>query len=243
MNVQDKLALKSERKVLEALMQKSPQTWSELVKNTGLSTRTLQKALKRLMSQQKIYRHVESTEKYPPPVLYGLTPKGEKSLLPIVFQIESTFYIFGFVPRYEKTEIKDKKEEIAIKFPLEDEFYELSTQKYLQIMCRRFFAVALFNLLQYLKTGNPLWAEQIPGTLFSSWFFARLGLARYAEMKTEPVGEYGGSLILKATRQNLLVNEIDEERLKALENAVKQAFPEEYEQLQQIYSECVKSGK
>ncbi|MHA1628556.1 MAG: winged helix-turn-helix transcriptional regulator [Candidatus Heimdallarchaeota archaeon] len=240
MNVQDKLALESERKLLEALMQKSPQTWSELVKNTGLSTRTLQKALKRLMSQQKIYRQVEPTEKYPPPVLYGLTPEGEKSLLPIVFQIKSSFYTLGFIPRYEKAEIKGEKEEVTIKFPLEDELKGASIQKCLQIVCRRFFATALFNLLQYLETGDPLWKEQIPDGILTSHFLARFGLTDYAEMKTAPIGGYSEDLILKVTNETIL---IDKERLKVFENAIKQTFPEEYKQLQQIYNECVKSGE
>jgi DNA-binding Lrp family transcriptional regulator len=70
----------SEQKILSALLKKSPQTYTELLQTTKMSSRTLHKALRRLEEQGKVLRKIETSGKYPPPVLYSLTEEGKKSL-------------------------------------------------------------------------------------------------------------------------------------------------------------------
>ena len=84
----------SENKVLQALAQKSPLRWTELLQETKLSSRTLKKALNRLESDRLINRKVGAGKEYPPPVYYGLNSRGWEHSLPQRFAFSLAFDIF-----------------------------------------------------------------------------------------------------------------------------------------------------
>ncbi len=70
----------SEKKVLKTFYLHGLQLrWSDLLGKAGLSSRTLKNALDRLKKMGLVYREVKAEDGYPPPVLYGLTEKGEKT--------------------------------------------------------------------------------------------------------------------------------------------------------------------
>ena len=65
----------SEDKVLYLLRHGIPRRWGYLLEVGLLSSRTLKKALDRMIEKGLVYREV-GTGEYPPPVFYGLTRAG-----------------------------------------------------------------------------------------------------------------------------------------------------------------------
>ena len=57
--------------IVNLLKQKGPLRWREILKETGFSSRTVSKHLKRLIQQGVLEREVK-TESYPPRVVYKL---------------------------------------------------------------------------------------------------------------------------------------------------------------------------
>lgn len=235
---QKELAKASDNKVLKALMQKSPQTWTQLVEATGLSTRTLRKALKRLEKQSLIYRKVDATGKYPPPVLYGLTPQGSKALAPIIFAIKSYNYALGL--RLEAWNAKQTDKKVVLTQTLENELASLPLTKRLQIIGRRLFARALFSFLQTLKTGDSSWLENTNFSLTPELLvqFELFQKEDKALGHAQCIGEHGKDVVLKMDLSYRL--EQLSSKIEAFEKALAEAFPEEYKQLQQILKECLK---
>jgi DNA-binding HxlR family transcriptional regulator len=80
--------LESEQTILRSLRSKSPQRWSELLKDTNISSRTLKKALERLEKKKLVCRQVDQGRKYPPPVRYSLSRKGIETVDPQLFSAD-----------------------------------------------------------------------------------------------------------------------------------------------------------
>jgi len=144
---QNSLAEASEKKVLQALMSKSPMSWSELLAATQVSSRTLSKALNRLESKGLVYRKIEPTDKYPPPVLYGLTPQSIQVLEPILFGGLSLWWAMGLIGKkmfYVKTEEGFRAE------------FEPENISLLEVLIR-VLARALYGFIKYFETDNRDW--------------------------------------------------------------------------------------
>lgn len=156
MNAQNKLIFESKKKVLEALMQKSPQTYSELLQATGVSSRTLTKTLNRLQKEGAVYRQIQANaEKYPPPVVYGLTPEGRKTLVPFIFSTTSFWWAMGY--KVEKPRIVNVKvgEEGDVKKGV---LFKGETLSLAEMLWRLFFR-ALYALIKYFETKNADWLD------------------------------------------------------------------------------------
>jgi DNA-binding HxlR family transcriptional regulator len=244
LNLQNKLSAASENKVLKALMQKTPQTWSELKEATKISSRTLRKALLRLENQGKVFRKVEVGNKYPPPVLYGLTEVGKKSLTPILFSMYASGYILGLKPHYEKMQAETSKGEVKLKLPAEDEYAGLSLAERFETIGRRLFATKLFCLLEYLQTNNDVWLFEDIATGLPSiiYLLPALGIQETikAQVKSKVVGELAsGDLLLKFETKVAL----PQRAITQLQNAFQQAMPDEFTMLQNIYNNCLKEAE
>lgn len=243
MNSQNKLAAASENKVLKALMQKSPQTWSELKEATKISSRTLRKALLRLEKQGKIFRQIAVGKKYPPPVLYGLTDVGKKSLAPLIFSAKTLYYIWGWECKWEKAELTINQ----LKIPLKNVYQNLSVEERLQVMARRFFVTKLFGLLKALETGDSNWFELVSeGLPVIPHLLMQLNIPPKTLNRTKE-----GEVIARADaeileQEPLIFKEdwrcyLDNEAATRLKNVLSHAFPKEYEELQKLYNECIET--
>ena len=69
----------NEEFIVNLLKQKGPLRWNELLKETGFSSRTVSKHLKRLIQQGVLEREVK-TEGFPPSVVYRLREKLEEEV-------------------------------------------------------------------------------------------------------------------------------------------------------------------
>ena len=244
MNSQNKLATASENKVLKALMQKTPQTWSELKEATKISSRTLRKALLRLENQGKVFRQIATGKKYPPPVLYGLTEVGKKSLAPLIFSAKTWNYILGWEYKWKKAELNMNQ----LKIPLKNVCARaLSVEERLQIMAKRFFAVKLFGLLKTLETGDNSWFELVSeGLPVTPNLLVQLNIPLKALDQTKE-GEVIARAEVKILEQEPLIFKedwrcyLDNEAVTRLKNVLSHAFPKEYEELQKLYNECIET--
>ena len=236
MNSQNKLAAASENKVLKALMQKTPQTWSELKEATKISSRTLRKALLRLENQGKVFRQIATGKKYPPPVLYGLTEAGKKSLASLIFSAKTWNYILGWEYKWEKAETNTNQ----VKIPLKNVYQNLSVEERLQVMARRFFVTKLFGLLKTLETGDSSWLELVSeGLPVTPFLLLQLNIPKE--------GDVIGRAKTKILEQEPLIFKedwscyLDNEAVTRLKNVLSHAFPKEYEELQKLYNECIET--
>lgn len=229
LDIQKELISISRRKVLKCLMQKSPQTWSQLLQSTGISSRTLQKTLKRLISEGLIERKIGSSEKYPPPVFYSLTKKSVEALTPILFHLKARPYVFG----YKICEWK-KDEDGTIRQVIENMLYCLPIKERMETIASRYLAYYLFSLLQWRKTRNDDWlvkGEFLPEILL------QLELGLHGEIKMQNIAQYKGDLIMKITEAEYEIPAED------LEEIMKSAFPNEYCEFQNIVDEILKNAK
>ena len=233
------LAEASEKKILSALLKKSPLTWTQLLQATKLSSRTLHKALIRLENQGKVFRKIEVSDKYPPPVLYGLADRD--AALPILFESYATNYILGLSPQWQQAEIREEEKEVKIKLEVKNDYAGLTLAERYQILALRLFATKLFCLLQALNSGNELWLTGIgEGLPLIPEFLIQLGLQEIkTEAKTEKITELDNSLIFKLKPTIFLTKEA----VKQLRNMFQNALPKEYSELQKIYEKCLKEIK
>jgi DNA-binding PadR family transcriptional regulator len=205
---QNKQMLYSEIKVLKALKEKTPQTWSELLTQTKLSSRTLQKTLKRLENAGKIHRKVEDIGKYPPPVFYGLTKEGQaythECLEPFLYMQYAFECLMGLPPSLEYIYFTEKEEQRTEK--IKKKYADMPPKKRYEILAKKFFAVKMFSLINFLETENELWVDE--------GAFLLPTILSLAESEGE------ADLKKKA------------EQLRA---SLAEAFPREYEKLQRIH--------
>jgi DNA-binding HxlR family transcriptional regulator len=248
LNPQNKQSAASESRVLKALLQKSPQTWSELLEVTKLSSRTLRKALLRLERQGKVFRRVDTGEKYPPPVLYGLTDVGRQSLAPLVFASEARQWWLGFQLQWERAEFfkYTTADSLGMKIPAKGIFENLDAGARLQAMARRFFAAKLFMLIKALETNDSAWSEMVPEDLFDPYLLLQLGVPLEPLRRTEE-GKVVAEAAAKVKTHSPLIFEETWKKLKLPDSALaylkavfKAAFPKEFEELQKLYDECSK---
>lgn len=246
MSQQSSLALVSERKILEELAQKGPQTWSELLKATGLSTRTLRKALLRLEKRGEVYRKILEGEKYPPPVLYGLTPKGKEKVIPLLFALMAKDYVLGIKQDFSAINVREKKGGVEFRIPLKDLYEGMSPEERLHAMARRQLAVQLFALLKAVETGDTSWLIHIPLELIGDfWLPIQLGLP-FKQIWTEKflklqkiLEERGGDIIMLMEGDSISI-QVREDFAEKLRELLERAFPEEIKQIKQIYEEATK---
>jgi DNA-binding HxlR family transcriptional regulator len=149
----------SETVVLRALSLNSPQRWGQLLVNTPLSSRTLKSALDRLEDKGQIYRQVEQTKVYPPPVLYGLSEKADKSIIPMLFAVKVRQYALGLANGSEL--IGENKEAVALFFKTEKE----DPKERLALLVHRLGVLQLFVLLKALEERNTEWMSEISNLL------------------------------------------------------------------------------
>lgn len=128
----------SEEEVKTVLASQSPLRWSRLLQESRLSSRTLKKALDRMMKKGLIYREVEAGPEYPPPVRYGLTSEGKNDVEPKIFA-EAAFSLL-FDPLTEKKTTRYKQ--------------------FLDTMGRRIAALCLHTLLKTIAEENPDWMSE-----------------------------------------------------------------------------------
>jgi len=209
--------LYSEIKVLKALKEKTPQTWSELLTQTKLSSRTLQKTLKRLENAGKIYRKVEDTGRYPPPVFYGLTKEGQvythERLEPFLFMQYAFECLVGLPPSLEYIYFTEKEKQKIEK--IKEKYANMPPKTRYQILAKKFFAVKIFSLINFLETKNELWIDE--GVFLLPTILSLMESEGEADLKKKA------------------------EQLRA---SLAEAFPQEYEKLQQIhmkYMELIKA--
>lgn len=246
MNRQNSPAKISEKKVLEALLQKSPRTWSELARVTGLSTRTLRKALLRLEKTGVVFRKVMVGEKYPPPVLYGLTPRGREKVTPLLFSLMAREYILGVEVLSSFMKVNKSEEGVEFRFPLKNLYEGLSLEERIYTISRRQLAVQLFALLKAVETGNMEWIEYVPLGLIGDYpLFIQLnlpvdqisaGLLRLQHF----LEEKGGEKIMIMEHITPITIQLKEDFARKLRDLLERFFPEELKQIEQIYAETAK---
>ena len=155
----DRAKNESENVVLRTLVLSSPQRWKDLLAKTKLSSRTLKKALNRLEQKGRIYRQMEQTKEYPPPVLYGITPEAQKSISPMLFSVLVHDYALGLIPDHET--IGGNEKAIGMFFKAEKE----KPSERLALLVQRLGVLQLFVLLKALEERNFDWTNEISRVL------------------------------------------------------------------------------
>lgn len=133
----------SKTKVLEALAQKSPLRWNELLKKTQLSPRTLSLALDRMENEGLVYRNMDTGSGYPPPVYYGLTPEGRIHVRPSMFALALFIDIFRTITVPKQIQ-SDTELEVALKS-----------------LAEKVGAIYLFAILKSLQYHDLAWLDRL----------------------------------------------------------------------------------
>jgi len=149
----EKAKEESERIVMQTLSQKSPQRWSDLLKNCSLSSRTLKKALNRLAEKGLVIRNVANSEEYPPPVLYGLSIEGKKSSIPLLFSYNVYPYIRGIELKWDIADRKKKQVTVGV-IPEKEDLKER-----IALFGKRLGALQIFAFLKAIEENNPAWVK------------------------------------------------------------------------------------
>lgn len=243
----DSQAQKSEEKIILSLAKKSPQTWSELLKTTKLSSRTLKKALSRLREKGLVYRQVKAGEEYPPPVFYGLTQKRPNFLIPSLFYLDSGRYVWGF--SITRIDTKSKDQPLSLIMEVESEYDSIDDiDQIAHKLGRRLMARWLFGFLQMLKTKNIEWFNKVclptfydeHALMFFSlsrgWGFEYDVIIHGKEFKFE-------SVRFKRTPTDFIdeIMKDADKNAKKLEDFMIKFFPEEYDTFQKILKEILDS--
>lgn len=215
-------------------MQKTPQTYSELLQATGMSSRTLVKALNRLQKEGVITRQIQAnTDKYPPPVFYMLTPEGGKTLTPYVFATMSFWWAMGYKAESPKP-VRVETAEGAVKEGVLLKAETLSLAE----MFTRLFARAVYGLIKYFETKNIDWLNctQTPLAInpFMLEFLGYKGeFTGFIKPEQSIQGESVGSLgfIVKITQEDI----------GKLKRQAEKLLKEEWRQLDMFYEASLKS--
>jgi DNA-binding HxlR family transcriptional regulator len=223
----------SEEKILRALVLESPQRWSSILDKTKLSTKTLKKTLDRMRAAGLVYRQTKTSDEYPPPILYGLTPKGKNTVKPILFAMEA----FQFLTGLEYSQYKIEEKDPTIILELEDVFRGREPKDVLMEIGRRVSALHLYTILLSLKEKNTEFADAV----LTKGFDLRLYLALYRVVKgrvptlhaakTEVVN-IGDEVFLRSKWHQ--VEALEKEQIASLQALLKQIYPKEVEALDKI---------
>ncbi|MEM3873858.1 MAG: winged helix-turn-helix transcriptional regulator [Candidatus Bathyarchaeia archaeon] len=228
MKQQNSLAEASEKKVLQALMSKSPMSWSELLAATQVSSRTLSKALNRLESKGLVYRKIEPTDKYPPPVLYGLTPQSVEVLEPILFGGLSFWWALGF--NVEKSFYAETEEGFISGFYSENIRF---LEALLRILARVFY-----GFIKYLETGNRDWYELTKYPLeLNPIFLEYFGISTRWKMKIKEK-PLRGVTIYEITAWEYKFSKSEFEELK---KKCQKMFKKEWRKLEEIHANVLRN--
>jgi DNA-binding HxlR family transcriptional regulator len=220
----DRAKEESEKTVLETLLKKSPQRWGELLKNTELSSRTLRNALERMLDAQLVYREVGQGKEYPPPVLYGLTPKGNENLKPLLFEQYSKFGVFNVIEEERK---EDQTNSYSGHFTpcQKDEIKQLAS------VGKRLGILYLFAFFKSLEDQDSDWIPDAKSFLkydFISQAGLGFGSTEYSGKSVELLENEGGkvvSFILDYGKQKPSLP--DREQISRFKELLQQAFPDE----------------
>jgi DNA-binding HxlR family transcriptional regulator len=142
----------SERIVITNLTLKSPQRWSDLLERSKMSSRTLRKTLKRLEEKGLVYRQMKQGDKYPPPVLYGLSSEGKKGIDPILFSTNIWQYILGTEVEWN---VKGQGE-----FSMSLKLEKQNIQERIEAIGRKLGSFYLFSIFKYFQDRNIDWITE-----------------------------------------------------------------------------------
>jgi DNA-binding HxlR family transcriptional regulator len=227
----DRAKQESEHVVVRELTKKSPQRWSDLLKNTQISSRTLKKALNRLEEKGLVYRNVEQGQAYPPPVLYGLSLEGKKSGGPMLFAANARPYVLGLSIQWEGRREKDQgPASVILHLDTEKE----NVKDRIALIGKRLGVLQLFALLKALENGNMDWLHETEGFLSYDPFIA--SVLDFRDVKghfSARVQSIDGELVLPIPR---ITDMPEQEEVKRLRDLLEQIFPEEIKAFEEILS-------
>ena len=225
----DQAKRESEHIVIRELTKKSPQRWSDLLKNTQISSRTLKKTLNRLEEKGLLYRNVEQSKEYPPPVFYGLSSKGRKSSNPILFATSARPYVLGANLQLEVMRKENEKQlQVTIGVATEKE----NMKDRIALIGKRLGAFYLFALLKSLEDGNMDWVHETEGFLIYDPFVASVLNFKLPKLQySVRVESVDGEFLLPLPR---IAEVPKQEEVKKLRNLLEQVYPEEIKAFEAI---------
>lgn len=219
----------SEHIIMRELTRKTPQRWSDLLKNTQISSRTLKKALNRLEEKGLLYRNVEQSQEYPPRVFYGLSPEGRKSSDPLLFATSARPYVLGVNLEW-KVMHEEGREQPSVTIGVATEKKNMKDR--ITLIGKRLGVLHLFALLKALEDGNMDWLHEIEGFLNYDPFVASVlnfkDLKLHASTRIESVD---GELLLPIPT---LAEVPEQKEVKKLKNLLEQIYPEEVKTFEEI---------
>ncbi len=230
----EKAKQESETAVMRELTKKSPQRWSDLLKTTQLSSRTLKKALNRLEKKGLTYRQMEQGEEYPPPVFYGLSPKGEKSTIPLLFSIDARPYILGLRLEWRIRDNTPKKKSVIVEIKKEKE----SLEERIALIGKRLGVFYLFSLLKALEEKNMDWLVDTKDFLdFRDLFMHMTFDIDFPKQKwSGRVEDIEGHLTLPLPKTNVIPKK---KEIKKIKKKLKQVYPDEI----RAFEEMIRGAK
>lgn len=145
-------------KILAVLAKKNRIRWSDLLKETGLSSRTLKNALERMEFNFLVRREVPESEDYPPPVYYVLTSKGRSQLTPRLFYLDiADSYLY---------ESLHNNEVFLKEFQNDDEF-KIETRKFIE----RLGVIHLYIILKSFEYKDFNWLNELNSSMLDLVLF------------------------------------------------------------------------
>jgi hypothetical protein len=171
----------TERIILTELVQSSKR-WGELLKSTGISSKTLKKGLDRMIETGDVIRTVED-QGYPPPVIYSLSKKAQKNIEPIVYGRSLPIYLNYFKEVWEPPAVmKDGSVQLLAHFeiPLKDKTLE----EKLDLLIKRAGIVYVYSMLRAIQSNNYEWVDQAANNSYAPEFFG-LNMGIYSDLKAE----------------------------------------------------------
>jgi len=212
----------SDNIVIRELTRKSPQKWSDLLKSTQISSRTLKKALNRLEEKGLLYRNVEQGVEYPPRVFYGLSPEGRKSSGPLLFSSKVYPYVLGLDLEWKLIHREGQEQPAAmIRFKSEKK----SMRDRIALIGKRLGALRLFALLKAFEEGNLDWLHETEGFLNYDMFVAEaLNFRKINQTSTSKIERVDGNTLTGIPQMTSMPEQKEIENLRSL---LEKIYPEE----------------
>jgi len=210
----------------------APMRWSDLLRLTGISPRTLKKGLDRMVEQGEVIRTQEDHHGYPPPVFYGLSEKARKDIAPFVYGRGIPLYLNNLK---QVIDIPTKREDGSVQLLAYFEVRnpEKTIGDMLDGLIKRAGIAWVYSMLMTFESENPEWVEQALSNFYSpQWFAINLGL--FKEIKTEEkrahIDHLGDKVYL--TIPNIESAKIDLIQLKQILEVMQQKYSDDINELE-----------